>query len=103
MIRKLELSEGRRTTRAIRYWVALALTVAGLGAGTMAYLNRYAEAADLEKVADTLRTHMLEETSRMSAVETQGKNIEEDYHWQREQLQRIADKIGADQVEPPKH
>jgi len=96
------------TVKRIQFWVTLGLTIAGLGFGGAMFLNRYANAADLDRLAEkadetnrALTSHITAESSRQSALEVQTKNIEEDYHWQREQLQRIADRVGAARVPAP--
>jgi hypothetical protein len=87
----------------LQFWAGLALAIAGLGAGAVLFLNRYAEAANLDKVSEQLQKHVKEEAERIGAVEARGKDIEEDYHWQRDQLQRIAESVGAERVPLPKH
>jgi hypothetical protein len=95
--------------KRIQFWATLGLTILGLGFGAAMFLNRYAAAEDVEKLSDKtediskqMQSHILHEGERLRTVEVQGKNIEEDYHWQREQLQRIADRVGAARVAPPK-
>lgn len=96
--------------KRIQLWVTIALTVAGLGFGTAMFLNRYAAAADVDKLTEKadditrqLSTHIAAEASRQGALEAQSHNIEVDYHWQREQLQRVADRVGAMRVPVPDH
>jgi hypothetical protein len=96
--------------KKIQFWITLGLTIAGLGFGAALFLNRYAAAADVEKLADKaddinkqLSSHIAVEASRMGAIEAQAKNVEEDYHWTRDQLTRVADRVGAARVPVPEH
>lgn len=96
--------------RRIQTWATIGLTVAALGFGAAMFLNRYAAAADVEKLANKadditkqLSSHIAVEASRMGAIEAQTKNVEADYHWTREQLTRVADRVGAARVPVPEH
>jgi uncharacterized protein involved in cysteine biosynthesis len=51
------------------------------------YLNRYAEAVE----------------HRLTTVEERSADLKDDVHWLRDQLGRIADRVGAERVPPPKH
>lgn len=84
--------------------------VAAAGFLTANYLQRYATAAELEKLQEkqvetqaALAQHMINEAAKLGAVEAQGKNIESDYHSIREQLWRIADRTGSPRVSMPDH
>lgn len=90
------------------------LTLIGIllatGFGAAMYLQRYAQIADVDKIGGKVdivhaqfNSHVAIEAARMSVVETQTKNIEADFHWNREQIQRIADRVGAKRVPPPDH
>ena len=96
--------------KTIKFWAVVAISTAGVGFTAATYMNKYAATSHVEKlstkidsVSQELNKHILEESSRLSAVEASAKNIEEDYHWQREQLQKIADRIGAERVADPAH
>jgi hypothetical protein len=97
-----------RVVKRIQFWVTIGLTVAGLGFFVAMWANRYAQLSDVEKVAakqdtiaDKLQEHIASESEKFGSLRQQSKNIEEDYHWQREQLSRIVDRVGAVHVPPP--
>ena len=105
-----ELQGPITSIKRIQFWATLALVVAGAGFSAAMFLTRYATAASLDKAveaqqetAKALNVHIASEASRMGSLESQGKNIESDYHWQREQLQKIADRVGAARVPAPEH
>jgi hypothetical protein len=95
-----------------RVWGILGIVATILGAGFLAamYLNRYASADSVEKAvakqdetAKALSKHVTDEAARQSAIEAQGKNIEADYHWQRDQLMEVVKSVHAKPVPPPEH
>lgn len=78
--------------------VSVSLPVASAGFGAAMYLNRYA-------LADThvqLEQKVADHDSRISVVEELLKDIRREQEWQRNQLWRIAEKLGAAQVPAPK-
>lgn len=108
---KLAVHGEMQTVKKIQFWVTLGLTVAGLGFGVAMFANRYAQKVDLEKVvekqdtiSEKMQEHIENESSRLGSIQAQNKRIEEDYHFQREQVWRIADRVGASRVKaPPVH
>lgn len=89
----------QKAIKQLQFWAAIAFSVAGVGFFAAMYLNRYAQAADLEKLGAKVESH----EPRISHMEATVEHLEEDLHWQREQTQRIADRVGAEIVPPPKH
>ncbi len=91
------------TAKAFQFWGALAAGIAAVGFSAGMLLGNYAKAADLEKVADALHEHVVNEAAKLGAVEATTRNIESDYHSVREQLWKIADRVGAQRVDEPHH
>ena len=89
--------------KALKFWGGLAGAIAAAGFSVGMLLGNYAKAADLEKVADALHDHAVNEAGKVGALEAQGRNIESDYHSVREQLWKIADQVGAQRVAEPLH
>lgn len=87
----------------IKWWLVAISMIGMAGFGISEYLGRYARAEDLDELDKNFHQHVENSTSRMSAFETQSKHLEDDFHWQREQLQHIADRVGAVRVETPQH
>lgn len=107
---RLAVHSEMATVKRIQFWATFVLAIAGLGFGGAMYLSRYADASDVEKLADKtdgiseqLRNHISGESERMSVMETQAKNIEEDYHQVAAQVYEVAKAVGARQIPPPKH
>lgn len=105
-----EIASNMATVRRIQFWATVGMLVAGLGFSAAMFLSRYATAADLDKLgerqADTrslLEQHMVNEAAARGAIESQARNIESDYHSVREQLWKIADRVGASRVALPAH
>lgn len=86
-------------------------TLLGLGAGAVVYLtSHYASADDFarhakksEEVHERLESKAGELERGAAETRALERRLEEDYHWQREQVQRIADRVGAARVAPPEH
>lgn len=99
-----------RTVKKIQFWATLGLTVAGLGFGAAMWMTRYAQVADVEvlsskqdSVAEKLQEHIVNESEKLGAIQAQSRRLEEDYHFQREQMWRVADRVGAPRVRAPEH
>lgn len=90
---------------------AIAGTLLALGAGAIIYLtSTYASAEDL-------KTHMVASAAAHERIETRLgtaersdsaheallRAIHEDYEWQRAQIAKIADRVGAPPVPTPRH
>jgi len=105
-----EIAPSIATVKRIQFWATIGLLVAGVGFGAAMYLNRYATASELDKLGEKqaatqslLEQHMVNEAAKLGAIEAQGHNIESDYHAIRDQLWRMADRIGASRVAMPDH
>lgn len=105
---KILLKEETATVKRIQFWVTLVVAIAGAGFTAAMFLSRYATGADLDKLGDkqqqttaTLQEHIVNETSRMSALEERSKAIEDDFHATERQLWRIADRVHAERVVAP--
>lgn len=89
--------------KRLKFWAQLIGFVLGCGFGSAMYLNNYAKAADLRSVTKKLDEHIEATGPVIGGLQVSVRNIEEDYHWQRDQLQKIADTVGAPRVATPKH
>lgn len=98
-----EAPSAESAVKRLQFWAALAFGVAGVGFFGAMYLNRYAQASDLERLSSHFNEHVVSESSRVSAVEERAKNMEDDVHWLRDQISRIAESVGAERVPLPKH
>lgn len=89
--------------KALKFWGGIAAGILAAGFSIGMLLGNYAKAADLEKTTDALNEHVAKSAERFGALEADTKNIESDYHSVREQLWRIADRVGALRVPEPPH
>jgi len=100
-----------KAVKKLQLWGGIALGVLGLGFAAAVFLFSRFAATDVvnklsdkqEEVTKQFTDHVAAESSRMGRVEERGKNLEEDFHWQRDQLSRIAERVGARRVPAPKH
>jgi hypothetical protein len=92
-----------KNVKTLQFWGAFAAALLGAGFSIGMLLGNYAKADDLERTRDELRAHVAESNGRMSALEATTRNVESDYHSVREQLWRIADRVGAQRVPVPPH
>lgn len=88
-----------KAVKQLKFWIVIALTVAGGGFGSAMYLNRYARASDVDDVNNKIS----QQESRLSAVEAQSRNLEEDVRQFAAQLFEVARAVGARQIPLPDH
>lgn len=86
------MASGESVLKQLKFWLAPAGFLLGAGFGAHVYLNQYAQAA-------SVATH----EARITALEVQSRNIEEDYHQVAQQLFEIARTVGATQIPLPEH
>lgn len=105
------LDHGEKLFKRVQTIGAAVVAIFLAGVGTIMFLSaRFAAAQDVAKIVEAqtaasqeFHTHVVTEAAKMGALEAQSSNIENDYHSIREQLWRVADRVGASRVPVPSH
>jgi len=100
----------RPLEKAVKRWQVIAgavvmLVGAGFAAAMFLWLN-FARASDVEalnKRLDMATAATSDVKTDVAALKASISRVEDDYHWQRAQLEKIADKVRAEKVPAPEH
>lgn len=106
-----KLEHGEKLFKRVQTIGAAVVAIFLAGVGTIMFLSaRFAAAQDVEKItaaqaaqSAAFNQHVITEAAKMGALEAQSANIENDYHAIREQMWRVADRVGARRVPEPYH
>lgn len=81
-----------------KYFVAVAIALAGGGFAAAVYLGSLAKASEMKEIRDTVSVH----ASNISVLTRQSEHAEEDLHWLRDQVIVLSRSLGAPVVPYPK-
>lgn len=98
-----EQEDAVKTVKRIQFWATLAAGVAAAGFSAALFLSRYAQADDVEKLAQRIEAHAAAEERRVTALEIAFARVEEDLHVFQDQLHEIAGRLNARSVPLPVH
>lgn len=99
-----------QSVKRLHFWFAMGLLAVGIGWGGREYFSNYPTLDDLAKVQaaqvatqKALDAHLVDAASKDGSTQARMKDIEEDYHYQSQQLRSIADHVGAPRIPLPSH
>jgi len=93
-----ELAPVFNTVKAIKWIVGIAIAVASAGFMAAMYFANFAKAADLDATREELHIHEREEAGKLGGLDAAVRALKDDHEWERRQIERIADRVGAQRV-----
>lgn len=81
--------------KKIKFWALLAFAIGSAGWATAMFTTHKASAEDLSRLKTSFEEHLIDDASHKATDEQRYQDIQENMHYMRDQIDRVADAVGA--------
>ena len=81
--------------KRLQFWVMIVLSIGGAGWATAMFASHKASAEDLAALRTSFEHHLADDAAHKAADDQRYNDIQDTLHWMRDQIDRIADSVGA--------